>query len=182
MCVFERFSTPEAARIAGRSERELEAGLARAGALTGFGWSRKILVLENDTTLFQSLEMELGDLGFEVIGPVPTTREAAAAAAGLKPDLLLSDADSAGDGAELDRVIRLRRDLNVPALFLCERPGEHAHLCSSGQTFLVRKPVSANTLRVCIRQAIASSTRKTRPHFTDLISVIRMEPDRVKIL
>lgn len=54
---------------------------------------------------------------------------------------------------------RLRRDLNIPAVFLCERPGQHTYLCSSGQIYLISKPVCANVLSGCIRQAIASSPR-----------------------
>ncbi|WP_429912188.1 sigma factor-like helix-turn-helix DNA-binding protein [Glycocaulis sp.] len=155
LCVFEGFSLREAAEITGVSERELEAAIGRAHVLTGFGWSRRVLIFAPDVVMAQQLHDLVEELGFEPVGPFSSPREVIASASSSLPDLVITDAELDGEETGASAVNHIRQALSVPVVLVTSRPGQHSEFCADTGTFLVRKPLSPVALAGCLRQVFA---------------------------
>ncbi|MGY6662423.1 MAG: sigma factor-like helix-turn-helix DNA-binding protein [Glycocaulis sp.] len=155
LCAFEGFSPLEAAEITGMSERELEAAIGRAHVLTGFGWSRRVLIFAPDVVMAQQLHDLVEELGFDPVGPFSSPREVIACASSAAPDLVITDAELDGEESGANAVNHIRQALNVPVVLVTSRPGQHSEFCAETRTFLVRKPLSPVALAGCLRQAFA---------------------------
>lgn len=68
--------------------------MLRADRLAGAG--RRILVVEDEYLIAEDIAVMLEDLGYEVVGPVPSVREATTAIAREKLDAVLLDANLGG--------------------------------------------------------------------------------------
>jgi PAS domain S-box-containing protein len=78
----------------------------------------RILVVEDETIVAESIQQKLGNLGYEVVAALASGEEAVAQATALQPDLVLMDIGLAGalDGVEAAEQIHRRCD--VPVVYL----------------------------------------------------------------
>ncbi len=82
----------------------------------------KVLVVEDDTTLLETLEYNLSHQGYEVVTAV-NGRDALALARSSQPDLIVLDVMLPGvDGFEVCRI--LRKELSMPIIMLTARGEE----------------------------------------------------------
>ena len=85
---------------------------------------RHILVVEDERLIARDIAMQLGDLGYEPLGPAHTGEQAIEMAEELRPDLILMDVHlgSTLDGIEAAQVIRAR--FGVSTVFLSAFAGD----------------------------------------------------------
>ena len=76
---------------------------------------RHILVVEDERLVARDIAMQLGDLGYEALGPAHTGEQAIEMAGQLRPDLVLMDVHlgSPLDGIDAAQVIRARFDVST---------------------------------------------------------------------
>ena len=78
----------------------------------------KIMVVDDEWLVAQGIKENLEDLGYEVVGLAATGEEALQAAALHRPDLVLMDILLQGNMDGIEVAERLRRNLEVPSIFL----------------------------------------------------------------
>lgn len=89
--------------------------------------SARVLVVEDENIVALDIQSRLEDLGYDVPATASSGEEALEKAEAVRPDLVLMDITLRGemDGIEASR--RIRRDLNIPCVFLTAH-GDNATL------------------------------------------------------
>ena len=123
------------------------------------GVARRVLVVEDDPTLRESLELLLGGSGFDVVA-LPDGRDFDATVEQFVPDLAVLDVDlGAGRPSGLVLAQRLRERTGTPFIFLTAADGLDERLSGFeiGADDYVTKPFSVSELlarvRVVLRRA-----------------------------
>ncbi len=118
---------------------------------------KKALLVDDSTTLLMSIEGVLKKAGWEV-RTATGGREALAALAGFKPDLIITDLNMPGmDGITLIREIRkLPQTRFVPILMLTTESlqAKRQEAKAAGATGWLVKPVQASALMDVVRRVV----------------------------
>ena len=116
----------------------------------------RILIVEDEGVIALELRDRLTDMGYEIVGPVPSGQEAIDHARNLVPDLVLMDIILAGqmDGIEASEIIR--NSLDIPVIFLTAHADERTlQRAKATQPFgYILKPFNERELQVSIEMAL----------------------------
>jgi DNA-binding NarL/FixJ family response regulator len=123
-----------------------------------------VLLVEDDPILSVALTRLLSFLGYRVIGPVATAKDAIAAVAKEPPALTLMDIGLAGDVDGLSAAREIRRHTDVPIVFISGRTDadtlERAAECDASAFLL--KPVEMEQLRATLRLSLSNRAARAR--------------------
>jgi len=123
-----------------------------------------VLLVEDDAILSVALSRLLTFLGYRVIGPVATAKDAIAAVAKEPPALTLMDIGLAGDVDGLSAAREIRRHTDVPIVFISGRTDadtlERAAECDASAFLL--KPIEMEQLRATLRLSLANGAARAR--------------------
>jgi DNA-binding response OmpR family regulator len=113
----------------------------------------RVLVVEDEPLIAASIEWELKDCGFEVLGPASSAAHAEDLAGLLRPDIALVDINllSRGDGVRLARTLRNR---GVESVFVTGQLLEARENCDAALG-VVAKPFPVEDLGAVVRCAAA---------------------------
>ena len=116
----------------------------------------KILIVEDEGVIALELRDRLTDMGYEIIGPVPSGQEAIDHARALLPEVVLMDIILAGqmDGIEASEIIK--NSLDIPVIFLTAHADERTlQRAKATQPFgYILKPFNERELQVSIEMAL----------------------------
>lgn len=123
-----------------------------------------VLVVEDEPVIAASMEWELGEAGFGVLGPASSVAEAEALLDAQRPDLAFVDINLAGhdEGVELARAIKAR--FGVPCIFVTGQLFQ-ARQNSDAALGVLPKPFAFDALVDCVPAAaeIACGRAPSRP-------------------
>ena len=116
----------------------------------------RILIVEDEGVIALELQDRLTDMGYEIVGPVPSGQEAIDHARELQPDVVLMDIILAGqmDGIEASEIIK--NSLDIPVIFLTAHADERTlQRAKATQPFgYILKPFNERELQVSIEMAL----------------------------
>jgi diguanylate cyclase len=116
----------------------------------------RILIVEDEGVIALELKDRLSDMGYEIIGPVPSGQEAIDKTRDLLPDVVLMDIILAGqmDGIEASEIIK--NSLDIPVIFLTAHADERTlQRAKATQPFgYILKPFNERELQVSIEMAL----------------------------
>ncbi|HEY8618106.1 response regulator [Phenylobacterium sp.] len=122
-----------------------------------------VLVVEDEPMIAASIEWELLDAGYDVLGPASSVAEAERLAAEHRPDLALVDINLAGhdEGVALARDLKAR--LGVPSVFVTGQLAQ-ARQASDAALGVLTKPFHFDALveTVPVAAALARGRRPAR--------------------
>lgn len=123
-----------------------------------------ILVVEDESIIAADIARVLTELGYHVPVTVGTSEEALAAVARIRPALVLMDVQLRGPRDGIETAAILRRDWNVPVVYLTSHSDEHT-LRRAKETapygYLI-KPYVEHELRASIEVALAKHELERR--------------------
>jgi len=123
----------------------------------------RILVVEDEFLVCQSLIKQLENLGYEVAGTAENGAAGVAKALELKPDLVLMDIGMpVMDGIEACRQIRAACPLPVVVLSAYSDRKRLGEIRSAGAAGYVTKPTADHELKQAVEKALAKS-REAEP-------------------
>lgn len=113
----------------------------------------RVLVVEDEPLIAASVEWELRDRGYDVVGPAASAAHAEDLAANLRPDLALVDINltGRGDGVRLARTLRRS---GIPSIFVTGQVCE-ARENRDAAVALLAKPFPVESLDAVVRAAAA---------------------------
>jgi diguanylate cyclase (GGDEF)-like protein/PAS domain S-box-containing protein len=116
----------------------------------------RILIVEDEGVIALELRDRLADMGYEIVGPVPSGQEAIDHARELVPDVVLMDIILAGqmDGIEASEIIK--NSLDIPVIFLTAHADERTlqRAKATGPFGYILKPFNERELQVSIEMAL----------------------------
>ncbi len=116
----------------------------------------RTLIVEDEGVIALELRDRLTEMGYEIVGPVPTGQEAIDHAREFLPDVVLMDIILAGqmDGIEASEVIK--NSLDIPVIFLTAHADERTlQRAKATQPFgYILKPFNERELQVSIEMAL----------------------------
>ncbi|MCR5877554.1 response regulator [Phenylobacterium sp. J367] len=122
-----------------------------------------VLVVEDEPMIAASIEWELVDAGYEVLGPAGSVAEAEALTARARPDLALVDINLAGhdEGIGLARALKSR--FGLPVIFVTGQHAQARQACDAALGVLT-KPFSFRSLVATVpcAMALAAGRRPAR--------------------
>jgi CheY-like chemotaxis protein len=125
--------------------------------------SARILLVDDDDMVRETLAAQLEDLGFDVLVASGGAEALALLQADEVVDALVSDLSMPQmDGATTIQKTRALRP-QLPCFLLTGYVGERAALAAGNIFTLVRKPASAQVLAACIEAELEAETRSRRP-------------------
>lgn len=122
-----------------------------------------VLVVEDEPMIAASIQWELEDAGYDVLGPAAGVSEAEALARQTRPDLAFIDINLAGhdEGVALARELKAR--LGVPSIFVTGQLAQ-ARQASDAALGVLPKPFNFQSLvqTVPVAQALEQGRRPAR--------------------
>ena len=97
------------------------------------------------------------DLGYDVVGPVATEREAVDEAARQRPDAILMDVRLSGGGSGLIAAREIRAAAQMPIIFCTAYAGEtglREEMMAVARSALITKPVQRSQLQRALADAL----------------------------
>ena len=115
----------------------------------------RILIVEDEVFIARDLEMQILDMGYEVVGIAATKETAIEIACAQVPDLALVDLHLAGPSSGAEAAAFLRAELGVPSIIVSGSLHELTELdiASIAPVSLLGKPFSPVKLQAAIRDA-----------------------------
>jgi CheY-like chemotaxis protein len=120
---------------------------------------RRILIVEDEPLIAWSLADMAEDLGYGVIGPVATEREAVDEATRQQPDAILMDVRLSGGGSGLSAARRIREAAETPIIFCTAYAGEtglREEMMAVPKSALITKPVQRTQLQRALSDAMGA--------------------------
>lgn len=154
LVAMEGFTAEEAARILGRSPRQIEDDLDEAGREIAAQVATDVLIIEDEPMIAHDLSAIVTGIGHSVCGFARTRSEATAAVATRRPGLILADVLLADGSSGIDTVRDILGSINVPVIFITAYPEEVLTGLRPEPTFLIPKPFNIDTVRTIISQAL----------------------------
>ena len=117
----------------------------------------KVMVVEDELILAKGIEVLLRRNGYEVCGPVTTGEEALDLARAQQPDLALMDISLAGTMDGVAAADLMRRDLEIPAIFLTAY-GDRSTVeraCAAEPYSYILKPFEDTELLIAVEVVLA---------------------------
>lgn len=154
LVTLEGFTAEEAARILGKSDREVTALLDEALGEIERQTRARVLIIEDEVVI----AMDLGDivqgLGHQIAATATTARAAVEAAERERPSLVLADIQLADGSSGIDAVNAILASFKVPVIFITAFPERLLTGERPEPTFLITKPYSPEAVRAAISQAL----------------------------
>jgi CheY-like chemotaxis protein len=122
----------------------------------------KILIVEDEPEVAQSLEMRLNKLGFSVVGSEGTAETAIKKAGELRPDIILMDIELGGKMDGVEAADYIRKNYHIPVIYLtaiCD-PKTLERVGATAPYGYILKPVRDDELRTGIEIALEIKARK----------------------
>lgn len=115
----------------------------------------RVLIAEDEYTSATLLEFLVTEEGHEVCGIVSRGAEVMSAVQDLQPDVVLMDVHLADDMSGISATRALVRQVNVPVIVVSatENQDEMEEIAASGALGFMKKPISADELKVNLRIA-----------------------------
>ncbi len=125
---------------------------------------QKILIVEDEDQVARVLESYVRRLGYEVVGVVDNGETALDLVRTSPPALALLDIELPGSMDGFDIADRLRREFDIPAVFLTGRGDEETleRVRKSGSFGYLLKPFRAEELKACLELALLRHGRETQ--------------------
>ncbi|MBX3500207.1 MAG: response regulator [Alphaproteobacteria bacterium] len=121
------------------------------------GSGRRILIVEDEPLIAWSLADMAEALGYDVIGPVATEREAVDEATRQQPDAILMDLRLSGGGSGLAAAREIRTAAQTPIIFCTAYAGEKGlrdEMMAVARSALITKPVQRSQLQQALAAAL----------------------------
>ena len=121
------------------------------------GPGRRILIVEDEPLIAWSLADMAADLGYDVVGPVATEREAVDEATRQKPDAILMDVRLSGGGSGIIAAREIRAAAQMPIIFCTAYAGEKGmreEMMAVTKSALITKPVQRSQLQRALSDAL----------------------------
>ncbi len=149
----EGFSSTETAAVLGLSSVDVPQIVEDAIVDLAAHQPASILIVEDEPIISLDLATIVEDMGHSVSGIAVTRREATAAAAESRPDLILADLQLKDGSSGLDAIDDIHARERVPVVYITAYSdrllrGSHEPL------FLVTKPFAAHNIRAAVGQAL----------------------------
>ncbi len=128
----------------------------------------RILILEDERVVARDLQMTLGTLGYE-ISTAASGEDAIEVARRDRPDVALVDIHLAGKLDGIETAEALRKDLDVPVVYLTAHSDEETlerAKATRPSGYLV-KPFDATTLQTTVRMAVHEGSYERRHRVED---------------
>lgn len=119
----------------------------------------RILIVEDEPLIAWSLADMAEDLGYDVIGPVATEREAVDEAARQRPDAILMDVRLSGGGSGLLAARAIRASDQTPIIFCtayAAESGLREEMMAVSKSALITKPVQRTQLQRALSDALGT--------------------------
>ena len=123
--------------------------------------AESILVVDDDRTICKVLELQLGHLGYKVIGSARTANEALRMVRTHDPDLVLMDINLGRGGDGINTADVIRKEYSVPVVYVTAYADEET-LERAKKTLpfgYVNKPIRNTDLRTAVALAINHAER-----------------------
>lgn len=132
-------------------------GAGRRGDANPSAAVRRVLIVEDEALVAMSMEQALAEAGYDVLAIVDTEGEAVAAAARLRPDIILMDiALRSGSGLSAARAIRTSSQARIVFVTGTSDRGTEAEAAELGAA-LIRKPFLAEEFAAWVREFTSGS-------------------------
>lgn len=154
LTAMEGFSLDETAAILGVERAAVEAYLKEADTDIQAMTRATVLIIEDEPIIAFDIQGLVEDLGHRVVGVCATRREAVAAAAESRPDLVLADIQLADGSSGVDAAADILGLFDVPIVFITAFPDRLLTGRQVEPTFLITKPFQAAAVRAAISQAL----------------------------
>lgn len=117
----------------------------------------RVLIVEDDFVVSESLRAELHEIGLRPLGPVSTGEKAIALAREAQPDVILMDVKLKGsmDGIAAAKIIRAQQDIPIIYLTSCADKNTLARAEATVPFGYLGKPYATEELQECITAALA---------------------------
>lgn len=122
----------------------------------------KVLLVEDDWIIAKEISYNLLDLGFEVAGSFDNAEEAWRQVKILQPDIVILDIDLAGELTGIDLAVHLKKEGNIPFIFLTALADPHTvekAKLAEPYAYLV-KPVTPETLYATVEITLHNAARR----------------------
>jgi len=125
---------------------------------------KRILVAEDEAIIGKEIELTLRNLGFEVLGVVPTGEEAVETALREEPDLVIMDIMLAGDLDGAAAAGEIRRQSHIPIVFSTAYTDDETlnRVKPTGPYGYLIKPFDQMDLRITVETALYKSDMEAR--------------------
>ena len=112
----------------------------------------KILIIEDNSIVVMLLTETLKQMGYEIVGSVPTGEQALVDYIILQPDLLIVDIHLEGDLSGIDMVTRIKQERNIAVIYLSGdlSPETVALGKKTKPNGYLKKPIDINQLKTTI--------------------------------
>ncbi len=123
------------------------------------GPGRRILIVEDEPLIAWSLADMAETLGYDVIGPVATEREAVDEAARHHPDAILMDVRLSDGGSGIVAAREIRVAAQTPIIFCTAYAGESGlreEMMAVSKSALITKPVQRSQLQRALSAALGA--------------------------
>ncbi len=123
--------------------------------------AESILVVDDDRTTCKVLELQVGNLGYNVVGSARTANEALRMMRAHEPDLVLMDINLGRGGDGINTAELIRKEYCVPVIYVTAYADEDT-LERAKKTFpsgYVNKPIRPTDLRTALALAINQADR-----------------------
>ena len=123
--------------------------------------AESILVVDDDRTTCKVLELQVGNLGYHVIGSARTANEAIRMVRAQEPDLVLMDINLGRGGDGISTAELIRKEYSVPVVYVTAYADEET-LERAKKTLpfgYVNKPIRPTDLRTALAFAINQAER-----------------------
>ncbi len=154
LCAMEGFTPDEAAVIMELPDAVLAGRLEEAQRELEHQLATDVLIIEDEPIIALDLTRVVRELGHTVTGVAATRDEAVRMAEEKRPGLVLADVRLADGSNGMDAARDIRREVDVPVIFITAFP---EHLLTGDRpepAFLVTKPFREDTVRALVGQAL----------------------------
>jgi len=158
----EGFSTSEAARVLGVTERDVKTLIDVAGSEIANQIAADVLIIEDEPLIAMDLESLVTDVGHRVVAVARTHTEAIEAVHRHKPGLVLADIQLADGSSGLEAVNEILETVVVPVVFITAYPERLLTGDKPEPVFLITKPFQPETVKAIVSQALFFDSRARR--------------------
>lgn len=125
--------------------------------MTGTRHSAQILVVEDDPIIASLIGNRLEKLGYSLAGRVHSAKEALAALAVQKPDLILMDIILGEEIDGIDLALMIRKESDIPIVFITSSTDDATieRVKRTNPDGYVVKPFTDDSLRISVELALA---------------------------
>jgi CheY-like chemotaxis protein len=114
----------------------------------------RVLVVEDEAIIACDLQRQLGELGYEPVGPAMRGEEAIDLAGSLRPDLVLMDIRLAGAMNGMDAAADIRAQWGLPIVLLTALPPGPPATPTEPAGHMLIKPFTKEGLRTVLELAL----------------------------